>query len=73
MHIEDFNAEKAASCSFAVKFLYSWIMAMYDFNKVYLETQPLREKLAVSMKIVATKTAELKLKKDALDQVNRKI
>jgi len=59
--------ESASKCSIAVKYLYSWIAAMYDFNKVFLETQPLREKLAASMKIVAEKTAELKLKKDALD------
>lgn len=39
---------------------------MYDFNKVYRETQPLRDKLDKFQKIVDDKMAELKLKKDAL-------
>jgi dynein heavy chain len=34
----DFAMERAKTCSFAVKYLYSWCMAMYDYNKVYLET-----------------------------------
>jgi dynein heavy chain, axonemal len=41
----DFTLDRAKQCSFAVKFLYSWVKAMYDYNKVYLDTKPLRDKL----------------------------
>lgn len=34
----DFALERAKTCSFAVRFLYSWVQAMYDYNKVFLET-----------------------------------
>lgn len=34
----DFTLERATQCSLAVKFLYCWVRAMYDFHKVYLET-----------------------------------
>lgn len=33
---------------------------MYDFNKVFLETKPLREKLEGTQKLLAEKTAFLK-------------
>ena len=46
---------------------------MYDYNKVYLETKPLRDQLNATQKLLAEKTAFLKTKKDALDEVNRKI
>ena len=59
----DFNLERAKQCSFAVKFLYSWVRAMYDYNKVYLETRPLRDKLAQTMAILDEKTAFLNEKK----------
>lgn len=39
---------------------------MYDYNKVFLETQPMRDKLRTAMAIVAEKSAQLKVKKDAL-------
>lgn len=32
----DFNVERAEKCSKALKPLFMWCMAMYDFNKVYL-------------------------------------
>jgi dynein heavy chain len=38
-----------------VKYLYSWVMAMYDFNKVFLETAPMREMLEKAMRIVTEK------------------
>ena len=41
----DFSLERAKQCSYAVKFLYSWVRAMYDYNRVYLQTKPLRDKL----------------------------
>jgi len=46
---------------------------MYDFNKVFNETRPLREKLEATQKILAEKTAFLKEKLDALTAVNAKI
>ena len=46
---------------------------MYDFNKVYNETKPLREKLEATQKLLAEKTAFLKEKMDALAEVNKKI
>lgn len=52
----DFALERAKVCSFAVKFLYLWVMAMYDYNKVFLETQPMRDQLQIAMKTVAEKT-----------------
>ena len=69
----DFQLERAKTCSYAVQFLYSWARAMYDFNKVFLETKPLRDKLADTQHILSEKTSFLKAKKDALDLVNQKI
>jgi len=40
-----FNLESAANSSHAVKYLFSLCKAMYDFYKVYTETEPLRIKL----------------------------
>jgi len=50
-----------------------WVKAMVTYNKVYVETEPLRIKLEEMKKIVDEKTAELKIKKDALDKINSKI
>lgn len=69
----EFNFASVERCSFATKFLYMWVKAMVDYYKVYTETKPLREKLVEMRRIVEEKTAELKIKKDALDKVNRKI
>ena len=35
MNDPDFTYERAKQCSFAVKFLFQWVKAMYDYNKVY--------------------------------------
>ena len=40
---------------------------MYEFDKTFRETAPLRERLAKAEAIVAEKTAELKEKKALLD------
>ena len=40
----DFNFEKAKSAGVCIEALYQWEMAMYIFNKIYLDTQPLRER-----------------------------
>lgn len=42
---ENFNFEKAQSCSLAIKFIFLWVQAMYDFHNVFVKTQPLRDKL----------------------------
>jgi dynein heavy chain, axonemal len=52
----DFTLDRAKSCSYAVQFLYMWVRAMYDYNKVYLETKPLREKLAATQSLLAEKS-----------------
>ena len=69
----EFTLERAKTSSYAIQFLYLWVKAMFDFNKVYNETRPLREKLEATQKILADKTAELNEKKAALDAVNKKI
>lgn len=50
-----------------------WVKAMYDYFRVYTDTKPLREQLIAMRKIVEEKTAELKIKKDALERINNKI
>lgn len=45
----EFTLERARQCSHAVKFLYSWVRAMYDYNKVFVETQPVRDALQLSL------------------------
>ena len=69
----EFTYERAKTASYAIQFLYLWCKAMYDFNKVYNETRPLREKLEATQKLLAEKTAFLKEKMDALEEVNNKI
>lgn len=68
-----FTLDRAKTASYAIQFLYLWVKAMYDFNKVFNETRPLREKLEATQKILAEKTAFLKEKLDALMAVNAKI
>lgn len=34
----DFTLDRAKQCSFAVIFLYSWVKAMYDYNRVFKQT-----------------------------------
>jgi len=63
---ESFNPKKAADCSVAIKYIFSWIMAMYDYNRIYLQTKPLREKLNAVQKVVREKTEELRVKKEQL-------
>lgn len=41
----EFTLERAKTASYAIQFLFLWVKAMYDFNKVFNETKPLREKL----------------------------
>ena len=47
MNNKDFTYQRASECSYALKFLYSWVKAIYDYHKVYTETQPLRDELMV--------------------------
>lgn len=69
----DFSLERAKQCSYAVKFLFSWVKGMYDYNKVYLETKPLRDKLETTKRDLDEKTVYLNQKKKELDIVNAKI
>lgn len=68
-----FTLDRAKTASYAIQFLFLWVKAMYDFNKVFNETRPLREKLQATQKLLAEKTAFLKQKMDALNAVNAKI
>lgn len=70
---ESFNYESAKSANFALSFLYKWCDAMYEFDKTFRETAPLRARLDGAEKVVREKTAELKEKKDALEEINSKI
>lgn len=70
---ESFNYENALKANLALSFLYKWCDAMYEFDKTYKETAPLREKLEAAEKVVREKTALLKEKKDALEEINNKI
>jgi dynein heavy chain len=56
-----------------IEALYQWEMAMYIFNQIYLNTQPLREREAEVKQLVAEKTAMLQLKKKTLEGVIGKI
>lgn len=47
-----------------------WVKAMYDYFRVFTDTKPLREQLVQMRKIVEEKTAELRIKKEALERVN---
>ncbi len=46
---------------------------MYDYYKVFTQTQPLRDKLAAMLRIKEEKMALLKRKKEELDTINRKL
>jgi len=46
---------------------------MYDYFRVYTDTKPIREELARMKEIVEVKTAELAVKKQALERINAKI
>ncbi|CAD8154161.1 unnamed protein product [Paramecium pentaurelia] len=69
----DFTFERAKQCSAAVKYLYSWVKAMYEYNKVYIETKPLRERLIEAQKQLKDKTDILNEKKSQLTIVFQKV
>lgn len=46
---------------------------MVDYYKVFTETKPLRDKLVEMRKIVEIKQAELRVKKEELEKVNKRI
>jgi dynein heavy chain len=69
----DFTLDRAKQCSHAVKFLFSWVKAMYDYNKVYLETRPLRQQLEMTQRDLQEKTEFLREKKAQLFEINKKI
>lgn len=65
-----FNEADAYGGSKATGYLFGWVKAMYDFNKVFTETEPLRKQLSQVKQIVEEKTAELKEKKESLEKIN---
>ena len=69
----EFTLDRAKTSSYAIQFLYLWVKAMFDFNKVFNETRPLREKLEATQKVLDEKTKFLNEKIAALDAVNKKI
>lgn len=56
-----------------IEALYQWEMAMYNFNQIYLDTRPLREREAEVKKLVTEKTSMLQEKKKILKGVIDKI
>lgn len=71
--MQDFNKKRASEANVAVGYLYGWSKAMYDFFKVFTETQPLRDQLQSVQAEVKQKLSELKEKQDNLAAVNAKI
>ena len=69
----EFSLHSVEKCSYATKFLYMWVKAMYDYFRVFTDTKPLREQLVQMRKIAEEKTAELRIKKEALERVNQTI
>lgn len=69
----DFTEQKAKLVGGPIEAVYSWIMAMYNFNTIYLNTQPLREKEAEVKELVREKTTMLMEKKKILEGVIEKI
>lgn len=65
--------EKAKLVGGPTEALYLWIMAMYSFNQIYLNTQPLRDKEAEVKELVQEKTKLLREKKKILEGVIQKI
>lgn len=49
----DYNEDKADYVGGPTYVLYMWTMAMYNFNDIYLKTQPLREQEAAVKQLVA--------------------
>jgi dynein heavy chain len=39
----EFSLQAAEKCSYACKFLFMWVKAMYDYFRVFTDTKPLRE------------------------------
>ena len=69
----NFTLERAKQSSFAIKFLFQWVMAMKNYYSVFTFTKPKRDKLEEMRKVVAEKKAELQVKKEALEEINNKI
>ena len=69
----DFTYEKAKVVGGPIEAVYLWIMAMYSFNNIYLNTQPLRDKEAEVKELVREKTMLLNEKKKILQDVIDKI
>lgn len=69
----DFTADKAKVVGGPIEAIFQWIMAMVNFNTIYLDTQPLREKEAQVKELVKEKTAMLNEKKKILADVITKI
>ena len=47
-----FTPEVVERCNEAIKYLYKWVKAMVDYNKIFKETAPLRELLETKTKEV---------------------
>ncbi|CAK81273.1 unnamed protein product (macronuclear) [Paramecium tetraurelia] len=69
----DFTLERAKQCSLAVKYLYSWVRAIYDYHKVVMETQPIRDELEESYRSLKEKTVNLEQKKKEVQEINMKL
>ena len=69
----EFAKERVEKSNEAAKYLHMWIMAMYQYNKIFLKTQPLRDELAQKKQELAAKQLQLHEKKRELEKVNATI
>ena len=69
----EFAKDRVESSNEAAKYLRMWIMAMYQYNGIYLKTQPLREELAQKKLELAEAQKALMQKKQELEKVNATI
>lgn len=69
----DFEKNRVEKSNEAAKYLHMWIMAMYSYNKIFLNTQPLRDELHLKKKEVAEMQLQLQEKRKELDKVNATI
>ena len=73
MSNSEFAKERVENSNEAAKYLHMWIMAMYQYNKIFLKTQPLRDELAAKKKELAAKQLELHEKRAELEKVTNTI
>ena len=67
------NYESATKVSSSVGLLYLWVEAMIEFNQMYNDAKPLRDRLSAVMQELEEKTEELRLKKKQQEESQAKL